>query len=84
MIKFNEDDQLEADIARMTAKRINAMSLVDEWFQWQNSPKNDNYRIIYIGLVRDAMRGTETEVDNLIVKLTEMNQESLLEKLSNE
>jgi hypothetical protein len=78
------DEQNDLDIMRMMKKRLAAIKLIEDFRQWHLPAAGSmgvNGQIIYTGLIRDALRGTEDEVDFLIEHLEERNQSALMSKL---
>lgn len=79
---MTQDEQNDLDIARMTKKRGAAFEALDEFKKWYGKRDGVDDMIVFIGLTRDIMRGTEEEVDRLILVLEQRNQEAFFKKLS--
>jgi hypothetical protein len=80
---MTQDEQNDLDIQRMTLKRAEALLLLDDFKKWyMESPPGAGNQILYLGLMRDILRGTEDKVDRLIDDLTDRNGRALLKKLS--
>ena len=80
---MTQDEQNEIDLDRMTKKRAEALRQLDDFKAWylELQPGTGD-QILYLGLLRDILRGTEKQVDHLIESLTEKNGQALLKKLS--
>lgn len=79
---MTDDEQNEIDIARMMQKRGQALKLLEDFKEWYADSPNLGSMIVIAGLTRDILRGTEEEVDRLIVSLEDRNQAAFLKKLS--
>lgn len=80
---MTQDEQNEIDLQRMYQKRAEALLLLDEFKKWHmDTPVRQGDQILYLGLMRDILRGTEATVDRLIDDLTDRNGQALLKKLS--
>jgi hypothetical protein len=67
----------------MSKKRAEALRQLDEFRAWYlGNPAGQGNQLLYLGLTRDILRGTEERVDQLIENLTEKNGQALLLKLS--
>lgn len=75
------DEQNDRDIERMNAKRAQAIEILQEFKKWYNLKDSTDNMLILSGLYRDIMRGTETEVDRIIERMEEKNQQALMQKL---
>lgn len=75
------DEQNDRDIERMNAKRARAIEILQEFKKWYNLKDSTDNMLILSGLYRDIMRGTETEVDRIIERMEEKNQQALMQKL---
>jgi hypothetical protein len=75
------DEQNDIDLRRMLNKRGKALALLDEFKEWYNVNDSVDNLLILTGLHRDIIRGTEAEVDRLIERMTEKNQQALMKKL---
>jgi hypothetical protein len=78
------DEQNDLDIMRMMKKRLSAVKLIEDYRQWhlpEAGSMGVSGQIIYTGLIRDALRGTEEEVDRLTVDLEERNHRAFMKKL---
>jgi len=72
------------DLRRMKLKRAQALRLVDEFKEWyckQTGELSEDEQIVIMGLTRDILRGTESEVDRLTELIDERNQQALMRKL---
>ncbi len=72
------------DLRRMKLKRAQALRLVDEFKEWyckQTGELSEDEQIVIMGLTRDILRGTESEVDRLTERIDERNQQALMRKL---
>lgn len=76
------DEQNDIDIARMMRKRGQALKLLEDFKEWYPTNHKQGNMLLIMGLTRDILRGTEEEVDRLIISLENMNQTAFLKKLS--
>ena len=80
---MTQDEQNEIDLQRMYQKRAEALLLLDDFKKWHmDALVRQGDQILYLGLMRDILRGTEKQVDHLIESLTDRNSKALLKKLS--
>jgi len=75
------EERNDIDLRRMHNKRGKALALLDEFKEWYAINDSVDHMLILNGLQRDILRGTEDEVDRLIERMTEKNQEALMTKL---
>lgn len=80
------EEQNDVDLCRMATKRVDALSLLDDFSKWYGfdtigKTGDPAKNLVIIGLTRDILRGTETEVDDMIDHLTERCEQALMKKL---
>lgn len=79
------DEQNDADLARMAEKRSRGLSLLEDFKKWYHLDPIMNLAgdgILVVGLTRDILRGTESEIDRLTMHLEEKCQQALLKKMA--
>lgn len=75
------DEKNDRDIEKMNAKREQAIKILHDFKKWYDLKDSTDNMLVYIGLHRDIMHGTEAEVDRLIERMEEKNQQALMQKL---
>ena len=82
MQNLTHEQQNQLDIARMTQKREHALALLSESIKWKPATNRHPWWQVVMHHERDILRGTEETVDRLIIELTELNDQALLDKLA--
>ena len=70
------------DNNRLETKRQKCRELLDLFREYYLYVGQAGHFIIYMGLLKEIRNGDEAELDRLIIRIDEMNQKKLMEKLS--
>jgi hypothetical protein len=62
-------------------KRKKALQLLEEFKSWTTHPSSTGNSVVLLGLTRDILHGSESEVDYLIENLKAQNHTYLMKKL---
>lgn len=79
---MTQDEQNDADIRRVTGKRINALAVLEAYKEWHWDTTRPDGQLIYISLAKDILKATETELDTMVEKMTEHNMRALQKKMA--